>query len=180
MDKDLFNKKEFMRLRKNLQNRIYRLRKKGLDVSFELEKMPKNTSVFTDEYVESFREFSTQNLDPYVYKKETVVSKFYGENIPNESDFVIDNFKSMIRSFPTAAEPFLSKWLTTTISQLGKDVVARAITQAQGNGVILTREIAYDEAQLNDYVQDLLSFTDEIGEMEKSTIMDSLEGWNYE
>lgn len=187
------NKKEYMRIRKNFQNRLSRLRTQGFIIDVDLEPVPKNIYQFTPQRIERLKEFTSGSAKRFahaedeigyenanVYKEHRTYNYDTDHDIPSFVEIVIQNFYAEIQKYMTLASPILKHWAETVIRETGKENFAIGIRDAMSSGLHLTGEIAYKAELLNAYIEDLMDFMPEIGDMEWENIMDEMEGWSFE
>lgn len=74
------------------------------------------------------------------------------------SYIVIRNYRDMIKTFPKVAYPILSQWLDDLISEYGEWETALMLDEGLRSGLVLTKEIAYDENKLQDYMADMENY----------------------
>lgn len=96
-------------------------------------------------------------LDVYVY------SQFFGNWSPNKS----------------ALEGFFNQ----LVGDYGKETVAKALTDAQKDGVEIQRNVLYDDAAAEYYMSSILDYIDEVGEDTRDQYAEmyaNFEDWNTE
>lgn len=74
------------------------------------------------------------------------------------SYIVIRNYRDMLKTYPKVAYPILSQWLDSLIAEHGEWDTALMIDEGLRNGLVLTKEIAYDENKLQDYMADMENY----------------------
>lgn len=97
-------------------------------------------------------------------------NSFYVESI-------ILHYLQEISHYPSHAEPILRNWLNSLIDKYGKADVAKMLQDGAEAGVILTREIAYDDELLQGYISDMLDYLPEMEDWAKADVLDSFDSW---
>ena len=90
---------------------------------------------------------------------------------------VITHYRQEISHYPSHAEPLLNNWLDSMITKYGREMVAKMLQDGAEAGVILTREIAYDDELLQGYISDMLDYLPEMEDWAKADVLDSFDSW---
>lgn len=105
----------------------------------------------------------------------------YQDNINEGDSFFVDtvirNYLEEISYYPSKAQPILQQWLNSLIDKYGKEDVATMLQEGAEDGVVLTREIAYDGEKLQGYISDMLDYLPEMTDWGKEDILDAFDDW---
>lgn len=91
------------------------------------------------------------------------------------SERILSNYRSFVRGFNEGAQAHLFTWLDTLIAKRGKQAVAEMLEAGAAEGVLVNYQIAYDEKLLTAYINKMLDYLPDIGEIEKEDILESIE-----
>lgn len=91
------------------------------------------------------------------------------------SERILSNYRSFVRGFNEGAQARLFTWLDTLIAKRGKQAVAEMLEAGAAAGVLVNYQIAYDEKLLTAYINKMLDYLPDIGEIEKEDILESIE-----
>lgn len=91
------------------------------------------------------------------------------------ADTVISNYRLQIHAYPQYAEPLITEWLDSMISQYGKEDVALMLQNGAEAGLVVTHEIAYDDEYITTYVSQMLDYLPGLSKGLKADILDQFE-----
>lgn len=91
------------------------------------------------------------------------------------ADRILSNYRSFVRGFNEGAQARLFTWLDAIIAKRGKQDVAEMLEAGAAAGVLVNYQIAYDEKLLTAYINKMLDYLPDIGEIEKEDILESIE-----
>ena len=91
------------------------------------------------------------------------------------ADTVISNYRLQIHAYPQYAEPLITEWLDSMISQFGKEDVALMLQNGAEAGLVVTHEIAYDDEYITTYVTQMLDYLPGLSKGLKADILDQFE-----
>lgn len=96
-------------------------------------------------------------------------------------NIVIRMYREQLQWYNQDASKRLLNWINAVITQQGRKKTAKMIQDAQQAGVGLTRQEAYSEAKVTEYIGHMMDYLPEAGDFTKQDIMDALEyEENYE
>lgn len=91
------------------------------------------------------------------------------------SELILSNYRSFVRGFNEGAQSRLFTWLDALIAKRGKQAVSEMLEAGAKAGVLVNYQIAYDEKLLTAYINKMLDYLPDIGEIEKEDILESIE-----
>ena len=173
-------KSEYMKQRKRLQNAMYRIKKRGFDVNYNLPKIPKRITegsirrlaAVTPESIRKksrYVEPETGELIPYKkYKREY-------KRAPKQVSFSVENFRVYVAVFNEEARRIIYSWLDRTIERYGLTNTSQMLNDAYESGNIITYKEVYDKDKLLQGLSRMLSFMKDVGEIEVEDFMQAFE-----
>lgn len=99
----------------------------------------------------------------------------YDDYIPNGVQIIISNFRATIAKYPTIAQPLLLRWLESLIQENGEENVAIMLQDGAENGYIITYEVAYSESELYNFMDAMLTYLPDQGELYREQFMEAME-----
>lgn len=189
--------KEYRRIRKNLSNRLYRARKKGVDTSkIKLPPIPKKitpgsirnlekkTKSAAKEIEKGKKRLKPQPKKPQTKKKQKKIKTRQPQQpkqgkektMPPELfvGAVIDNFLKSLEIYSPRTQSLMKSWLNNLRAKRGDDAVATMLEEGGSHGTVFTWEMSYDDNLRVEFISRMLEYLPEIGEMEKEDIIESV------
>lgn len=107
------------------------------------------------------------------------------DTVNEEANFyentIINMYREQLQWYNQDASRKLLNWVHAVIESQGRKAVAKMIQHAQEAGIGLTRQEAYSEAKVTEYIGRMMDYLPEAGDFTKQEIMDALEyEENYE
>ena len=190
-------RKEYNRIRKNLRNRLYRARKKGIDTSNiklppipkkitpgSIRKLEKKTKSAEKEIIKKKKRLKPTPKKPQTKKNQKKKgkttkpdqSKGQGKTMPADvfSGMVIENFLNSLLIYSDRAQSIMKSWLNNLRAKRGDDAVAEMLEEGGSHGVIFTWEMSYDDNLRVEFISRMLEYLPDIGDMEKEDIIESV------
>lgn len=179
---------EYRRNRRRIQSTIYRYRKQGLEVNFELPKIPKNITAASVRRLEKITPKTIQEKTRGVdYSTGEIVSYFRAKKILNKkselpfydgpafaADIIINNFKINMSAYNEHANKIIISWLDGLIGRFGANEVASMLDRAQDEGKIPDYSVMYKEQLLRHGLAEMVQLMD-ISQLEKDKLADYVE-----
>ena len=100
--------------------------------------------------------------------------------LPNFSTIIITNYLADMYHFPKTAYVIMKKLIDNLLISRTEDEVSEMLQNGVSAGLIMTVQIAYSPDQLSAFVTQMLEYLPDIGELEKESVTDSIEGWLYD
>ena len=85
------------------------------------------------------------------------------------------NFQAQIMKYPHGFVSYMVAWINRLIRTKGKRVVVEMLDKGFKSGLEVTSAVMYKSPYLNEFVDKMMSFLPEAGEIEKSNILDLVE-----
>lgn len=179
---------EYRRNRRRIQSTIYRYRKQGLEVNFELPKIPKNITAASVRRLEKISPKTIQKKTRGVdYSTGEIVSYFRAKKLfqqnknesnynesPFAADIIINNFKINMSAYNEHANTIILSWLDGLIERYGENEVASMLDRAQDEGKIPDYSVMYKEQLLRHGLAEMVQLMD-ISQLEKDKLADYVE-----
>lgn len=185
---------EYRKQRKRIQSTISRYRSQGLIVYYKLPEIPKTITPA------SIRRL--KQVTPKIIQKKTFGANEYGEKIsykkqraiakeekkkqlysslPNETDIVIQNFKSYISAFNEMAQGVINNWLSRLMFTHDKEEVANMLQKSVEDGTMVNYKVVYQRTLLLNALSKMADNMEELGTLERQKLIDAMEyEENYE
>lgn len=179
---------EYRRNRRRIQSTIYRYRKQGLEVNFELPKIPKYITAGSVRRLEKITPKTIQEKTRgFDYSTGEIVSYFRAKKLSNKkselpfyggpafaADIIINNFKINMSAYNEHANKIIISWLDGLIGRFGANEVASMLDRAQDEGKIPDYSVMYNEQLLRHGLAEMVELMD-ISQLEKDKLADYVE-----
>ena len=159
-----------------------RLRKKGYtfdDLYFPTEREIRKSGVQGQElrYLTlRLKKFTSKEL---VKLARRVEDTFDDVRINESEDFyynsVIENFRTQIIRYPKGFVTQMLAWINRVVKEKGIKVAAEMLQEGFSSGLEITAETMYKEDSFNKFIDAMMNFIPEIGELEKANILDMVD-----
>lgn len=164
-----------------------RLRKKGYtfdDLYFPTEREIRKSGVQGQElrYLTlRLKKFTSKELVKLARRvEETIVD----ERINESEDFydysVIENFRTQIIRYPKGFTTQMLAWINRVVKEKGIKVASEMLRDGFSSGLEITTETMYKEDSFNKFIDAMMNFIPEIGELEKASILEMVDEDAYQ
>lgn len=121
-----------------------------------------------------------EDYDDYDYYDTGYESDINVPDTINEEPTFFENtiirlYREQLQWYNQDASKKLLNWINAVITKQGRKKTAKMIQDAQEAGVGLTRQEAYSEAKVTEYIGHMMDYLPEAGDFTKQDIMDALE-----
>lgn len=126
---------------------------------------------------ESYEDYYDYDYDYYDtdYESDINVPDTINEEPNFYENIVIRMYREQLQWYNQDASRMLLNWINAVITKQGRKRTAKMIQDAQQAGVGLTRQEAYSEAKVTEYIGKMMDYLPEAGNYTKQDIMDALE-----
>ena len=191
---------EYRKQRKRIQSTIYRYRRQGLIVQYELPEIPKTITPASTRRLKRITPQTIQNKtfganeygEKISYKKQRAIAKEEKKKIkkqpkilktektqysalPNETDIVIQNFKAYISAFNEAAQGVINDWLSRLMFSHDNEEVANMLQKSSEDGSMINYKVVYNQTLLFTALSKMVDNMEEIGTLERDKLIEAME-----
>lgn len=158
-----------------------RLRKKGYtfdDLYFPTEREIRKSGVRGQEL--RYLTLRLKNLkSKELVKLGRIVYEYAGDRINGYEDMYDEsallNFESQILKYPHGFVGYMKAWINRLIKEKGKRAVVEMLDAGFKSGLEVTSDVMYNVERLNEFVDRMMAFLPDLGELEKADILDLVE-----
>ena len=175
------NKSKYTIYRNRVLATMRRLRKKGYtfdDLYFPTEREIRKSGVRGQElrYLTlMLKKLKSKEL----VKLARIVYENAGDRINDDEDMYDEsallNFESQILKYPHGFVGYMKAWINRLIKEKGKRAVVEMLDAGFKSGLEVTSDVMYNVERLNEFVDKMMAFLPDLGELEKSDILDLVE-----
>lgn len=112
-------------------------------------------------------------------KLARIVYEDAGDRINDDEDMYDEsallNFESQIMKYPHGFVGYMKAWINRLIKTKGKRAVVKMLEEGFKSGLEVTSDVMYNVECLNEFVDKMMAFLPDVGELEKSEILDLVE-----
>ena len=112
-------------------------------------------------------------------KLARIVYEDAGDRINDDEDMYDEsallNFESQILKYPKGFVVYMKDWIKRLIKAKGKRAVVKMLDEGFKSGLEVTSDVMYNVERLNEFVDKMMSFLPDVGELEKADILDLVE-----
>ena len=176
--------------KKKLKYTIYRNR-----VLAKMRRLRKKGYVFDDLYFPTEREIRKSGVQGQelryltlrlkkltskeLVKLARIVYEYAGDRINEDEDMYDEsallNFESQILKYPHGFVGYMKAWINRLIKEKGKRAVVEMLDAGFKSGLEVTSDVMYNVERLNEFVDKMMAFLPDVGELEKADILDLVE-----
>ena len=159
-----------------------RLRKKGYvfdELYFPTEREIRKSGVQGQElrYLTlRLKKFTSKELVKLARRVEVT---FDDIRINESEDFydysVVENFRSQVIRYPKGFATQILAWINRVVKEKGIKVASEMLQEGFSSGLEITAETMYKEDSFNKFIDAMMNFIPEIGELEKANILDMVD-----
>lgn len=175
-------KSKYTLYRNRVLAKMRRLRKKGYvfdELYFPTEREIRKSGVQGQElrYLTlRLKKFTSKELVKLARRVEVT---FDDIRINESEDFydysVVENFRSQVIRYPKGFATQILAWINRVVKEKGIKVASEMLQEGFSSGLEITAETMYKEDSFNKFIDAMMNFIPEIGELEKANILDMVD-----